>query len=107
MSDFNLDTVDEKGYQPVTVTYRGEDYTVGTTAYGLMRVPAVVDFDGKENAEVGAELIKKLPELLELLSPELAEALDEPTLPEQLLLIEAMTEVLNRLGKFQATASEE
>jgi hypothetical protein len=107
MSDFNLDNANEEtGFEPVTVTYREKEYKVGASAYGLMMAPGLLKFDGKNERETGAALVEALPKLLELLAPELAEAMEDPTVPEQLLLIQVITEVLNRLGRFQLDADE-
>ena len=103
MSDFNLDTVEEDGYKPVSVTYREKEYLLGASAYGLMMAPGVIELEDKNGAEIGMELIGKLPELLRLLCPDLAEAMTDPTVAEQILMIRAITEVLNRLGNFRFT----
>lgn len=110
MSDFNLDSVEDSGYTPVSVTYREKEYLLGDSAYGLMMVSTVVDSKkgkGKKREVTGGELIKKLPKLLELLSPSLAKAMTDPTIAEQVLLLRAVTEVLNRLGKFRFSNGEE
>lgn len=107
MSDFNLDTVEKDGYKPVSVTYREKEYLLGASAYGLMMTPGVVDLEDKNGAEIGAELISKLPEILNLLCPDLAEVMTDPTVAEQIVMIRAITEVLNRLGNFRFTDEKE
>lgn len=106
MSDFNLDASDDSGYKPVTITYREKEYTLGSDAYGLMMAPGVLgEVKDLTPEQVGARLVKKLPELLGFLCPDLAEALKENTasIGEQIVLIRALTEVLNRLGRFRFT----
>lgn len=108
MSDFNLDTVDDGGYTPVTVTYRGKEYAVGTSAYALISAPGLLNVEGKSGEEVGAALVAAMPKLLKLLGPELHAAIEADekalTIGEELMLIHALTEVLNRIGRFRVSA---
>jgi len=110
MSDFNLDTVDDGGYTPVVVTYKGKDYTLGEAAFGLMRAPAILEL-GEGEKLTGETILLKLPDLLKALGPKLHEAIEENPEPlkvnEELMLINAITEVLNRFGRFRVTAGED
>ena len=107
MSDFNLDTVEKDGYKPVSITYREKEDLLGASAYGLMMTPGVIELEDMNGAEIGMELIDKFPELLKLLCPDLAKVMTDPTVSEQILMIRAITEVLNRLGKFRFTDEKE
>lgn len=107
MSDFNLDSSDS-GYRPVTVTYKGAEYTLGASTLGLLRIPGVLGLEGGEKATLTGEMIlEKLPAALKVLGPELHEAITADPEPlgvdVELALVRAVTEVLNRFGRFQST----
>lgn len=103
MAEFNLDAVDDGGYKPVTIVYREQEYKLGANAYGLLMAPGLLNTEGKTEEQIGQMLLEGLPKLLQLLGPELAAALSEPTLAEQMVLVQAVTEVLNRLGRFRVS----
>ncbi len=91
-------------FQPVLVKYHGKEYALGTSAYGLVAAPDLFANEDPE-AKVGMkEMLDKLPECLALLSPELGQAVEEHGLGagEELLLLRAITEVMNRVGTFRA-----
>lgn len=92
-------------YTPVRVKYRSEVYELGKSAISLVAAPDLFAAkDDSEGAHVSMRrLLERLPECLTVLCPELGEAVSKHGLsaPEEMLLLKAVTEVLNRVGTFR------
>lgn len=95
MSDvMDLDQVAEDMGLPLVVRFRGKEYKLGNSALGLLQVAGLADELGGDEATAG---IKVLPKAMALLCPELP--LEDLTSGEEIALVRAMTEVLNRIGR--------
>lgn len=111
-SVFDLDSSGASGFEPVTVRFRGNEYTLGATAYGLVAAPAILTPPNGEASEreTLVHIVQNIHSAVRVLSPPLAEALeadDNVTPGETLALVRAVMEVLNRLGRFRFSAEEE
>jgi hypothetical protein len=93
---FDIDAMAaEAGYQPVQVRFRGQEYQLGNTAAGLFKAADLAD---KLPDDDTAAIVTALPDLLEILSPGWP-AEEQLTVAEEMVLVQAVTEVMNRLGQ--------
>lgn len=89
--------------QSARVRFRGQEYEVGRSAYGIVTAPSIIG----DVTEVGA-VLQKLPELLQVLAPELFAVLEGAPLTagEEFALLKVVTEVMNRASRFRLGATQ-
>jgi len=103
MATFNIDEM-KSGFKPVTVTFRGKEYALGTSAVGILQVcelhGEIANLDG---LEFMSGFMKQLPQMLKLLCEDFpTEGLDAA---ESMALMKVLTEVMARIS--QLTFPEE
>ncbi|KKL21269.1 hypothetical protein LCGC14_2447150 [marine sediment metagenome] len=90
-------------FKPVMVKLYDETWPLGTTAYSLIAVPGLLQ---AEEGEVEQKIIERamlnLRACLCLLNPDLGEAIEEKGLNpnQEMALMKAVMEVLNRVARF-------
>lgn len=109
---FDLDEQGASGFEPVTVRFRGTEYLLGTTAYGLVAAPALLDIgdDDASEHQVLQAIMENLAAAVRVLGPELQDAIEADgtiTPGEEFALMKAVMEVLNRIGRFSDDDEEE
>lgn len=107
---FDVDQL-AQNFEPVKVKLRGKVYELGGTAYSILMVGSMVKVDEGEtdDRKQAAEFLRQLRPVLAVLSPELeADTRDRPlTAAEELALLPAITEVMNRVGALSFRTEEE
>lgn len=111
MADDKVFDIDEKsqGFAPLTVKFRGEQYVLGDDALGVLTAcemhSSVIDSDADDAANM-AKLMEMLPSVIAMLCPGFP--VDDWSTGEKLTIMQAATEVLQRVGAltFQAGAGE-
>jgi len=108
---FDIDEQGASGFEPVTVRFRGTEYQLGTTAYGLVATPALLAV-GEDTTEhqVLAHIMKNLRACIRLLCADLHDAIEADaniTPGEEFALMKAVMEVLNRIGRFSDDTEED
>lgn len=107
---FDIDALAEN-FKAVQVKLRGQLYELGGTAYSILMAASLVDVDEEEGNEKAqaAKFMKQLRPMLAYLSPELErDTRDNPlSAAEELALLPAVTEVMNRVGALSFRSEEE
>lgn len=106
MAAFDIDKM-QADFEPVDIVFRGETYTLGRNALGLMNAcemqGSIDDKDGLEYLKANLEM---QPRVLQTLCPEW-DAEVELTTGEQMALMKVITEVLGRAGRLTFQEEDE
>lgn len=99
MATFNIDEM--KGdFEPVEIIFRGEEYTLGRNALGLLNACELHGtIEDKDGAQYLKALLELLPELVKSLCPELTLEQDTLETGEQMAMVKVVTEVLGRVSR--------
>jgi len=100
MADNNVFDIDEAGgqFEPVVVKFRGELHRLGEDALGVMEACELHGKLAGDGTEISlTQLVEVLPVMLRALSPTIPT--DGLRTAEQLALVQAVTEVLRRVGE--------
>lgn len=108
MAENTVFDIDAAGgqFEPVVVKFRGEHYRLGEDALGVMEACEMHATLAGDGAEItSTQLIEALPAMLRAVCPTLP--IDGLRTGEQLALVQAVTEVLRRVGELSFPASDE
>jgi hypothetical protein len=108
MAENNVFDIDAAGgqFEPVVVKFRGEHYRLGEDALGVMEACELhATLSGDAGEITSTQLMEALPSLLKAVCPTMPT--DGLRTGEQLALVQAVTEVLRRVGELSFPTTDE